>query len=41
MLWEGDFIKIFWEDVVYQAINTILFVYHTLKAYENKEDHEK
>lgn len=33
--------KIFWEDVVYQAINTILFVYHTLQAYKNTEDREK
>lgn len=32
--------KIFWEDVVYQAINTMLFVYHTLQAYENTQDHE-
>lgn len=26
--------KIFWENVVYQVINTLLFVYHTLQAYE-------
>lgn len=26
--------KIFWENVVYQVINALLFVYHTLQAYE-------
>lgn len=31
--------KIFWEDVVQQAMNTILFVYHTLQPYENTEIH--
>lgn len=31
--------KNFWEDVVYQTRNTILFVYNTLQAYESTEDH--